>query len=153
MLVDIFKGGISLDYPKIINFMYSNYFRLQLNHFLLLFKHIHYCLPPNHLGLSRGLTIIHLSGSHTNHFPSDLVNRPFTRSDQMVRPSFFCFESPTVLFASQHNLFRTMWQDRICHISQILFATQFRPCDDSFWGLNCVLCRTQLTVWEYVETS
>ena len=25
---------------------------------------------------------------------------------------FLCFESPTVLFASQHNLFRTMWPDR-----------------------------------------
>ena len=62
------------------------------------------------------------------------LNRPFTESGHMVRnklywdansavglpnqrnsyqssPTFLCFESPTALFASQHNLFRTMWPD------------------------------------------
>ena len=33
---------------------------------IFLFKHIHHCLPQKHLGLSKGLTIIHLSGLHTN---------------------------------------------------------------------------------------
>ena len=41
--------------------MYSNYFRLQLN-----------------------------------HFPSDLVNIPFARFERMVRPTFACFESPSL---------------------------------------------------------
>ena len=62
-------------------------------------------------------------------------NRPFARSGLMVRNKlcwdasytvglskqrkvgpdwyeFLCFGSPTALFASQHNLFRTMWPDR-----------------------------------------
>ena len=30
---------------------------------------------------------------------------------RQARPTFLCFESPTALFASQHNLFRTMWPD------------------------------------------
>ena len=61
-------------------------------------------------------------------------NRPFVRSCHMVQnkldwgtnnavalpeqwssyqslPTFLCFESPTALFASQHNLFCTMWPD------------------------------------------
>ena len=61
-------------------------------------------------------------------------NRPFVRCGHVVRnklwwdannavgltkqrnsyqssPTFHCFGSPTALFASWHNLFRTMWQD------------------------------------------
>ena len=62
----------------------------------------------------------------------------------MVRPTFVCFESPTALFASQHNLFSTMWSDRAkgpLVTSQILVASQFRPCEDSFWGLNCAIAK------------
>ena len=64
----------------------------------------------------------------------ETLNRPFAGSGQMVRnklhwdandtvglpkqknsyqssPTFLCFESPTVSFASQCNLFCTMWPD------------------------------------------
>ena len=74
---------------------------------------------------------------HLSEFPASkyiVRNRPFAGSSHMVRnklrwdannavglpkqrnsyqssPTFLCFESPTALFASQHNLFRTMWPD------------------------------------------
>ena len=47
-----------------------------------------------------------------------VLNRPFARSGHMVQrnsyqssPTILCFESPTALFASQCNLFGTMWPD------------------------------------------
>ena len=69
-----------------------------------------------------------------NDMKSRLSNRPFAGSGHMVRnklhwdandavglskqrnsyqssPTFLCFESPTASFASQCNLFRTMWPD------------------------------------------
>ena len=54
-------------------------------------------------------------------------------------PTFFCFESPTALCPSQHNFFRTMWEDHakgllVILVKSLLPLTQFRPCDDSFWG-------------------
>ena len=42
----------------------------------------------------------------------DLVGLPIQRTSYQSSPTFLCFESPIGLFASQHNVFRTMWSDR-----------------------------------------
>ena len=43
---------------------------------------------------------------------NNAVGLPKQRNSYQSSPTFLCFGSPTALFASQHNLFRTMWLDR-----------------------------------------
>ena len=42
---------------------------------------------------------------------NDAVELPKQRNSYQSSPTFLCFESPTASFASQCNLFRTMWPD------------------------------------------
>ena len=42
---------------------------------------------------------------------NNAVGLPKQKNSYQSSPTFLCFESPTALFASQHNLFRTMWPD------------------------------------------
>ena len=100
--------------------------------FALCLDHVYVCLSHT---LRR--EIIHNStgrASLAKHGTISLTNRPFPGSSHMVRnklywdannavglpkqrnsyqsrPTFLCFESPTASFASQHNLFHTMWWD------------------------------------------
>ena len=45
---------------------------------------------------------------------NDAVGLPKQRNSYQSNPTFLCFESPTALFASQHNLFRTISLGRYC---------------------------------------
>ena len=42
---------------------------------------------------------------------NDAVGLPKQRNSYQSSSTFLCFESPTAIFAFQHNLFRTMWPD------------------------------------------
>ena len=52
---------------------------------------------------------------------NDAVGLPKQRNSYQSSPTFLCFGSPTASFASQCNLFRTMWPDP----AKGLFALQF----------------------------
>ena len=79
----------------------------------------------------------------------EFYNRPFAGSSHMVRnklhwdandavglskqrnsyqssPTFLCFESPTASFASQCNLFRTMWPDPANGLFLVISRLSFR---------------------------
>ena len=42
---------------------------------------------------------------------NNAVGLPKQRNSYQSSPTFLCFDSPTASFASQYNLFRTMWLD------------------------------------------
>ena len=107
-------------------------------------------------------------GNATNAFQSEKharrSNGPLARTGHMVRnklcwgannavglskqrnsyqssPTFLCFLSPTALFASQHNLFRSMWP---AHDAKGLFRFKGRPilkllARSIIRSLNCTL--------------
>ena len=62
---------------------------------------------------------------------NDAVGLPKQRNSHQSSPTFLCFESPTALFASQCNLFRTMWLDpangllRIRSCENAVLSSQF----------------------------
>ena len=43
---------------------------------------------------------------------NNIVGLPKQKNPYQTNPTFLCFGSPTALFSSQHNLFRTIWPDR-----------------------------------------
>ena len=53
----------------------------------------------------------HMVGNKLHWDANNTVGLPKQRNSYQFSPTFLCFESPTALFASQCNLFRTMWPD------------------------------------------
>ena len=103
----------------------------------------------SYFGKFQSITNIRTNGFWT--FVSE--NRPFTGSRHMVRNklhwdtneavglpkqrnfyqstvTILCFESPSMFFASQCNLFRTMWLDPA---KGLLTAAISFPCSKSWW--------------------
>ena len=54
----------------------------------------------------------HMVRNKLNWDANNAVGLPKHRNSCQSSATFLCFESSTALFASQHNLFRTMWPDR-----------------------------------------
>ena len=46
-----------------------------------------------------------------NYAGTQITQWDFQRNSCQYSPTFLCFESPTALFASQHDLFLSLWPD------------------------------------------
>ena len=74
----------------------------------------------------------HMVGNKLRWEANNAVGLPKQRNSYQSSPTFLCFESPTGLFASQHNLFRTMWQDRAKRLFHYIILPIFRLWRNTF---------------------
>ena len=77
----------------------------------------------------------HMVRNKLNWDANNAVGLPKQRNSYQSSPTILCFESPSALFASQCNLFRTMWPDpakgllsRNWHITDLSIEVIFTNC-------------------------
>ena len=79
-------------------------------------------LPPLRLNNRPFAGSGHMVRNKLHWDTNNVVGLPKQRNSYQSSPTILCFESPTTSFASQCNLFRTMWLDPVKGLLHVIHA-------------------------------